>query len=171
MNIDTCYKIGYIMKPHGLKGEVTIALDADAPEDFSAVETIFVRIKERLLPYFIEDISLKGNKAFLKLEDVDTPEQAQDISKSAIYLPKSARPKSGRGEFYDDEVIGFEVLDTSLGLIGKISEVVQAGPNKLLSIDHQGREVLVPLNSPFIDSVNKSRKKITVTLPDGFLEI
>lgn len=171
MNIDTCYKIGFIMKPHGLKGEVTISLDPDAPEDLSSVETVFVEVRERLLPYFIQAISLKGNKAFLKLEDVDTAEEAQNISKSALYLPKSSRPKSGRGEFYDDEVIGFDVQDTAVGLLGKITDIVQAGPNKLLSVDVQGKEVLVPLNSPFIHSINKSRKKITVTLPDGFLDI
>lgn len=171
MNIDSCYKIGFIMKPHGLKGQVTIALDAEAPADFSNIETVFVESRERLLPYFIEAISLRGNKAFLKLEEVNSPEEAQVISKSAIYLPKTARVKSGRGEFYDDEVIGFEVSDTELGALGKITEIVQAGPNKLLSVDYHGREILVPLNGPFIGSVNKSRKKITVTLPDGFLEI
>jgi 16S rRNA processing protein RimM len=159
------------MKPHGLKGQVTISLDAEAPEDFSDIETVFIENRNRLLPYFIEAISMKGNKAFLKLEEVNSPEEAQRISKSSVYLPKTARARSGRGEFYDDEVIGFEVSDTELGILGKITEIVHAGPNnKLLSVDYQGREVLVPLNSPFIDSVNKSRKKITVTLPTGFLE-
>jgi 16S rRNA processing protein RimM len=171
MNKETCYKIGFIMKPHGLKGQVTIALDDEAPEDFAAIETVFVEVSERLLPYFIQDISLKGNKAFLKLEDVDTAEEAHQISKSSLYLPKTSRPKSGRGEFYDDEVIGFEVSDTGAGTLGKITEVIQAGPNKLLAIDWGGKEVLIPLNSPFIDSINKSKRKITVTLPDGFLEI
>lgn len=171
MNPDTCYKIGYIMKPHGLKGQVTISLDEDAPEDFTPIETVFVESHNRLLPYFIEAISLKGNKAFLKLEAVNTPEQAREICKSAIYLPKSMRPKSSRGEFYDDEVIGFEVLDSGSGSLGKITGIVQAGPNKLLSVDHQGKEILIPINSPFILGINKSKKKITVTLPEGFLEI
>src|SRR5687768_9697162 len=141
MNIDSCYKIGFIMKPHGLKGQVTIALDTEAPEDFSDIEILFVENRERLLPYFIEAISLRGNKAFLKLEEVNSPEEAQRISKSAIYLPKDSRAKSGRGKFYDDEVIGFEVSDTELGTLGKITEIVQAGPNKLLSVDYQGREL------------------------------
>lgn len=159
------------MKPHGLKGQVTISLDPEAPEDFTPIETVFVESNERLLPYFIEAISLKGKKAFLKFQEVDTPEQAQKICKSAIYLPKSMRPKSGRGEFYNDEVIGFEVLDREFGSLGKITEIIQAGPNKLLSVDYHGKEVLIPLNSPFIHGINKSRKKITVTLPEGFLEI
>lgn len=171
MNIDTCYKIGFIMKPHGLKGQVTIALDPEAPEDFSSIETVFVEVHERLLPYFIEAISLKGSKAFLKLEEVNTPEEAKHISKSALYLPKTARPKSARGAFYDDEVIGFEVTDSETGLLGRITEVMQAGPNKLLSVDYHGKEVLIPLNSPFIASVNKAKKRIIVTLPDGFLDM
>ena len=171
MTTDTCYKIGYILKPHGLKGQVTISLDPEAPEDFSPIKTLFVQNNERLLPFFIETISMKGNKAFLKLEEVNTPEEAQAISKSPIYLPKTQRPKSARGEFYDDEVIGFEVEDTTLGLLGTIVTVLSAGPNKLLSVDHNQKEVLIPLNSPFIEGVNKSRKKITVTLPDGFLDI
>ena len=159
------------MKPHGLKGQVTIALDPEAPENLAEVQNVFIEVKDRLLPFFIESISLKGNKAFLKLEEVDSQEEAQSISKSSIYLPKSSRPKSGRGEYYDDEVIGFEVLDTDLGVIGKVAEIVVAGPNKLLSVTHQEREVLIPLNSPFIEGLNKSRKKITVTLPEGFLDI
>lgn len=171
MSPDDGYKIGFIMKPHGLKGQVTIALDPEAPDDFESIDTIFMAVKGRLLPYFIESISLKGSKAFLKLEGINTPEEAQLIARSALYLPRSSRPKSGRGEFYDDEIIGFEVLDTRLGALGKIAEVVHAGANRLLSVKDGAREVLIPLNGPFIESVNKSKKRISVTLPEGFLDI
>lgn len=171
MTADACYKIGYIMKPHGLKGGVTIALDPEAPEDFEGIETIFLEVRGRLLPYFIESISLKGNRAFLKLEEVNTPEEAKDISKSVIFLPKAFRAKPAPGGFYDDEVIGFSVVDTAAGVLGVIVEVVQAGPNKLLAVDFQGRELLIPLNGPFITSVSKKNKKIAVSLPDGFIDV
>lgn len=171
MSQDANYKIGFILKPHGLKGEVTISLDPDIPNDPESLESVFVDEDGRLVPYFIEHISVKGDKAFVKFEDVDTPEAAQAISKRALFLPKSARPKSGRGEFYDDEITGFAVTDATLGDLGVVTEVMSAGPNKLLAIDHAGREVLIPINSPFITSVNKSKKKIAVDLPDGFLDI
>lgn len=171
MKADSCYKIGFIMKPHGLKGEVTIALDPQAPEDLAVVQTIFVEVREQLLPFFVESVSVKGSKAFLKLEEVNNREEAERISKSPLFLPKSSRPRSRRDEFYDDEIIGFEVTDTSLGDLGKITEIVHAGPNKLLSVEYCGRELLVPMNSPFIDTINKSGRKITVSLPEGFLEI
>src|SRR5690242_9926636 len=108
MDIASSYKIGLVLKPHGLKGEVTISIDADAP-DVSELESLFLEKDNRLIPYFIESISVRDAKAFVKFEDVNTPEEAKAISKHALYLPKSTRPKAGRGEFYDDEIIGFEV--------------------------------------------------------------
>ena len=109
MEIGDYYKIGFILKPHGLKGGVTIALDGEIPGDFDSLKTIFVQDGHQMIPYFIESASLKGDKAFVKLEEVDSPEAAGDISKRAIYLPKTERPKSGRGEFYDDEIEEFFV--------------------------------------------------------------
>jgi 16S rRNA processing protein RimM len=171
MDINACYKIGYILKPHGLKGGVSMSLDAEAPEHLEDVKIFFLEKNSRLVPQFMESISVRGDKAFVKFEDVDSPEAAQSISKSAVYLPKSTREKSGRGEFYDDEIIGFEVEDKLLGDLGTIVEVVSAGPNKLLSVHNHEKEVLIPVNSPFILSINKSKKKIIVELPDGFLEL
>ena len=168
---DACYKIGFVMKPHGLKGEVTISIDPDAPENLDEVKSVFIEKNNRLIPHFIEAISVRGDKAFIKFDDIDTPEGALSISKCSIYLPKSSRPKSGRGEFYDDEILGFEVIDKDLGTLGKVINVESAGPNKLLLINYGAKEVLIPVNSPFIKSINKSKGAITVELPEGFLDI
>lgn len=171
MNIDSCYKIGLVLKPHGLKGEVTVSIDADTPNDFATLDAVFLASNERLVPYFIQHVSVRGSKAFVKFEEVDSPEDAGRISKQAIYLPKTARPKSTRGEFYDDEVINFEVSDETVGALGHVTEVMQAGANRLLVLMYEGKEVLIPVNSPFITSINKSKKKISVNLPEGFLDI
>lgn len=171
MTTNDCYKIGFIMKPHGLKGQVTFSLDQEAPDNFGQIKTLFVEVKEKLLPFFIDTISVKGNKAYLKLDGIETPEDAQTLAQSPVYLPKSSRPRSLRGEFYGDEIVGFDVIDTRTGPLGKVTETLQAGPNRLLSVAYHQKEILIPLNGPFIGGVNKSKRRITVTLPDGFLEI
>lgn len=171
MDINSYFKIGLILKPHGLKGEVTISLD-DHTIDFGSLETIFLEEKEnRLVPFFIVSASVKGEKAYVKFEDVDSIEAAHKISKKGLYLSKSARPKSGRGEFYDDEIQGFEVADEKHGILGNVTEVIQTGANRLLAVDHNGKEVLIPINSPLITSINKSKRKISVDLPEGFLDL
>ena len=168
MDVRDTYKIGYVMKTHGLKGEVTIATTPECPE-LDGVENIFIEHRQQLVPYFVESVSFKGDKAFVKLEDVDTLEQASDLKGLSIYLPKTERPKLARGEFYSDEVIGFEVSDEE-GVLGKVRDVVEAGPNRFLSLDND-RETLIPINGPFIKSVNRTSKKIKVELPEGFLDI
>lgn len=170
MNVESCFKIAYVMKTHGLKGEVTFALSPDCP-DLEGVETVFMEVKNGLVPYFIKSISLKGVKAYVKLEDVDTAEAAEALTGCSIYLPKESRPELPQGEFYSDEISGFEVTDKVSGPLGPAKEVLEMGVSRHLIVIHNGKEVMIPLNGPFIKSVNKSKKKILVELPDGFLDL
>ena len=174
MEISACFNIGYVVKTHGLKGEVTISLNGYSVDDLTSVQKVyplFIEINNRLVPYFIQSISESGTKAFVKFEDVDTVEEASKLAKRPLYLQKAARAKAQRGDFYDDEIIQFSVTDEALGPLGNVVEVVQAGPNRLLVLDHNGKELLIPVNSPFIKRLNKSKKSITVSLPEGFLDI
>jgi 16S rRNA processing protein RimM len=63
------------------------------------------------------------------------------------------------------------VFDKDKVLLGKIAGVMQAGPNRLLVLQQGEKEILIPVNGPFITAVNKSKKRISVELPDGFLDI
>jgi 16S rRNA processing protein RimM len=171
MKTDELYKAGFVMRTHGLKGEVTISLDADAPAEWESLESVFLEIKTQRIPYFIEAISVRHNQAFVKFEDVNTPEAAAALKGASIYLPKASRPKLAKGDFYNEEVDGFEVFDETLGPIGFIIGVEQAGPNRFLISSHLQKEVMIPVNGPFIKSINRTKKTISVSLPEGFLDI
>jgi 16S rRNA processing protein RimM len=170
MKIEDCFKIGYVAKTHGLKGEVTLAMSSECP-DLSKLKSVFIEVNQNLVPFFFETVSEKGDKAFIKFEDVNTIDQANELKGCSLYLQKNERPKLTRGEFYNDEVIGFEVTDKEAGSLGLVSEIYENGPNRFLMIDFQGKEIMIPLNGPFVKSVNKSKKKIGVELPEGFLDI
>jgi 16S rRNA processing protein RimM len=170
MDKSKTYKIGYVARSHGLKGEVTIMLGPECP-DLGSVKSLFVETGGELVPFFVQSVSVRGTKAFLKLEEVNTPERAEALKGSSLYLPKTERPKLDRGDFYSDEVIGFEVSDAESGELGTVSDVLENGPIRYLSLQHNGKEVMIPVNGPFIKSINKTKKKIQVALPEGFLDI
>lgn len=159
------------MRPHGLKGEVTISLDADAPADWDSLESVFIEVKGKLIPYFLENISVRGDKAFVKFEDVSTPEAAAALKGSSLFLPKTSRPKLAREDFYHDEIIDFEVIDQEIGLLGTVLTIETAGPNRFIVLSHKTKEVMIPINGPFIKSINRTKKTVSVLLPDGFLDI
>ncbi len=169
MNKQDCYSIGYISKTHGLKGEVTAIITE--PIELDSIESVFIEIKGTLVPHFIKSFSDRTDKAFIKFEDVNTIEQALGLKGSTLYLSKSVRPPLKRGEFYNDEIVGFVIEDETLGHLGFLKQVIQSGPSRLLEIDCNGKEILIPVNGPFIKSINKSKKTIRVSLPEGFLDI
>ncbi|SRR5258707_5368102 len=169
MNIEEYFKIGYISKTHGLKGEVTAVFENEI--EMNGLTSLFLESRGTLVPYFIEKISGKPDKPFIKLEGVQSIEQAAQLKGRSIYLLKSARSKLKRGYFYDDEVVGFKVSDKILGLIGHVREIQSQGANRLMVIIYGSKEILVPVDSPFIKGLNKGKKSILIELPEGFLDI
>ncbi len=169
MRIEDCFKIGYISRTHGLKGEVTAHLDFDL--DFEEVSALFLDLKGSLVPYFPQEVSGTQEKVVIRFEGIDSLDEASKLKGCSIYLPKTERAKSGRGEFYDDEIIGFIVTDESAGELGPVKEVNTTKLSRIITVSFHHGEVLIPVNSPFIKSINKSKKTIAVSLPDGYLEI
>ena len=168
MDLSQYIKIGYVAKTHGLKGEVTFQLATDAP-DPEVGQVLMFEKNGAVVPHFVKEISINGAKAFVKLEDSNTLEAAEQLKGNSIYLEKSKRPKLKRGEFYDDELIGFAVYDTEAGELGIVNRVENQGLNKLLDVGE--KNLLIPVNGPFITSISKAKKRIDVELPEGFLEI
>ncbi|MFM7856600.1 MAG: ribosome maturation factor RimM [Flammeovirgaceae bacterium] len=169
MEKDSCYKIGYITRPHGLKGEVTAILTQQI--ELSQMDYFFIEVNGNLVPFFIHSFSDRGDKTFFKFEEVDSAKTAESIKGCNIYVPKSVRPKLKRGEFYDDEIVGFNVEDNTLGTLGRIIDVSGNSSYKLLKLIYKNRELLIPTNGPFIYNINRIKKVITVNLPEGFLDI
>ena len=74
-------------------------------------------------------------------------------------------------EFYDHEIIGFQVIDLTDGNIGLAQQVIDLSANPLLQIDWEGKEVLVPLFKGLVQRVDRKSKQLFVQLPPGLLDL
>jgi 16S rRNA processing protein RimM len=172
MNKDKCFQLGYISKVHGLQGEVMAVLDVDYPEDYEDLEHLFLEQKSRLIPLFIEDFVLQPNsKALIKFEDVESADQAGTLVGSALFLPLTELTELQEDQYYFHELIGFEVFDEALGAIGTVQVIYDMETQDLLGVDHKGKEVLIPIQEPLVQKVDKAAKKVYCRLPEGLLDI
>lgn len=172
MNKDNCFQLGYIAKVHGLHGEVGIVLDVDYPEDYEDLKHVFVEQKSRLVPFFLEHFVVShSNKVLAKFEDFDTVEDAEKLVGSAIYLPLSELEPLEEDQYYYHELIGFEVIDKSLGKIGEVKVIYDLETQDLLGVEHKGKEVLIPIQDQIVLKVDKTEKKVYCLLPEGLLDI
>lgn len=159
------------MKPHGLKGEVTISLNPDSPANWADLNVLYADKNGTLIPYFIERISVRGDKAIVKFEDVSQLEDASSLKSVSFFLPKNSRPVIDPNSFYDDEVIDYQVIDDNVGALGLVSDIERAGMNRYLILIYHDKEIMIPAQAPFLKKIDKTKKEITVMLPDGFLDI
>ncbi|HXA02158.1 MAG TPA: hypothetical protein VNW99_09225, partial [Cytophagaceae bacterium] len=88
MTIDSCFKLGQVQKAHGFKGEVLIHLQVKNPGDYKDLESVFVEINQKLIPFFIDSLKLTtAGKAIVKFEDVNDEAGIKKLVGHSIYIP------------------------------------------------------------------------------------
>jgi 16S rRNA processing protein RimM len=112
-----------------------------------------------------------GGKALAKFEELDRIEEVEHLVGSEVYLPLSELPQLDEDQYYFHELIGFDVIDLTMGLIGPVEVVYDLETQDLLGVTYQGKEVLIPIQDGIITQVDKAAKKVFCQLPEGLLEI
>lgn len=170
MGFDDCYLLGKLVKTHGLKGEIVAHLDVDFPEDYQNLESVFVDQDGQLVPFFISAISIRDNKAYLLFDDYGSLDLAKELIGFDLYLPLDQLPDLPDGGYYFHQLVGMTVYDSGDEL-GEVKDVFELPHTNLLSVDHGGTEVLIPIEDDIITSVDLTSQKIETKLPDGLLSI
>ncbi|MDY0103170.1 MAG: ribosome maturation factor RimM [Lentimicrobium sp.] len=166
------FYLGKIVKLFANKGALLVYLDVDDPEDYINLESVFVRMNNQLIPFFIEDIELRHkNNAILSFSDVDNPEQASMLIGCALFLPLSMLPKLSGNKFYYHEVIGFSVIDSLLGPTGKIEEVLEYPHQAVMRILNKDKEILIPITDEIIIGLDRENRILNIAAPEGLIEM
>lgn len=172
MNKTDCFRLGHIAKLHGYKGEVSLFLDVTNPQDYAALDALFIDINDHLTPFFIEAIQLKNNGfATLRLEGVKDENTAKKIVRRDVFLPAELLPKLEGVHFYDHEVEGYKVFDSTHGEIGILEQVIDLKANPLLQVMKDDVEILIPLLEGLVKKVDRKNRELHIEAPAGLIEI
>ena len=171
MTKNDCFFFGKITRTHGLKGEITIKLDVANPEDFKDLRYLLIEDRGNLIPYFIENQKINGDKMIVQLQDVKKVEQAVTFMGKAVFLPNEFMPELDEDDFYYKEIIGFKMIDELKGEIGEISDVLEYPTQAVIQVMKDGKEILIPIHDDIIQKVNKKAKTLTVKAPEGLIDM
>lgn len=171
MTKDKCFYVGKIVKTHGIKGEVTLRIDN---EDFDYIEELdyfLLDINDKLIPFFIENITFHSNKSFVLFQDLKTLEAASQLVGVTAYLPLELLPERSGNDFYSHEVVDFLVVDEEKGELGKVQEIIEYPTQSLIQILKDGKEILIPIHDDILKDVNREEKKIYIKAPVGLIDM
>ena len=165
------FYFGRIIKTKGIKGAIGIFMDVDDPVMYRNLDAFFIERKRDLIPFLIQTLEVEGNKATVKLEGIDSMEEAEMLTGCPIYLPVALLPSLNNDQFYYHEIEGFEMIDRHKGRIGIIKEVMDIPRNPLFIVQHGEKEILIPVMDEIIENIDKKGKKIYISAPAGLIDI
>lgn len=179
IHLSELFEIGTFGKPHGVKGEVTVAVE-EPDVDFSALRCIVTDIDGIYVPFFIDSVRSKGAMSLLvKIDGVDNEMQASAFSRKPVYALRSDLDFEVDDDaadcddgMYAEDLVGYTLVDTELGEIGTVSAVNDVTDNVLFVIARpDGSEVFIPAAGDMITDIDEKRKVLTMDLPLGLIDL
>lgn len=164
-------RLGKVLKTHGIKGELQISLDIDDVDAVEDLKVLFIDINKNLIPYFIENIRIGGQKAIVALQDIPTVEKAAWLCGKVVFADEKMLPERQQESFRPEQLIGYGVTDLKHGYIGLITQLLELRGHSLLQIDSDGKEVLIPYRDEIIQSVDEQHKTLHIEAPEGLIEL
>jgi len=171
MRKEDCFELGYLERPHGLNGAMILVLDVDHPQQYENLPSLFLEIKGQLVPYFIESVQIRANKAIVQLEEVISEEQALVLKSTTVFLPLASLPALPDDKYYYHEIVGYQVQDIQEGVLGLVAEIIPMPQHNIMVMDFQNQEVLIPVTDEIVTKVDKLAKVVHTNLPEGLLDV
>lgn len=169
--LDNAVSVGKIVATIGIKGDLLLTHGLGGKTDFSNLEALLIEVRKgSFLPYFISSGKAKSaTETQIKLEGVDTRENAKTLLQKNVWLPEKVFNKLVKPDAII-ALMGYTVVEDGKS-IGLISEIIEQPHQVLCSVVVSGKEALIPLNESTLLRVDRKGKKVFVTLPDGLLDI
>ena len=163
--------IARVVKPRGLKGEVTCDLLTDFPERFDGLEhvTAVMPAKGGTRQLIIEEHWFQQDRLVLKFAGVHSMDDAEQLRDAEICVGEDEAVELEEGEFFDWQLEGCEAVTADGVSIGRVAELMRTGGTEILVVKGD-KEYLIPFAESICTQVDVEGKKIVVDPPEGLLE-
>ena len=133
---------GKIVTTHGIRGEVKIMPLCDSAELLCEFDRLFMgRTHDEVV---IERSRVFKNMVIAKLQGVDTPEAAEKLRNSILFMHRDDL-ELDEDTYVIQDLMGMEVKDADTDFrYGEIADVMQTGANDVYVVKGTDREYLVP---------------------------
>lgn len=163
-------EIGQIVNTHGIKGEIKVTPFTNDITRFDDLKEVYVKSKKESKLYKVEGVIYHKNMVLIKLEGINTPEQADLLRNAYLEVDREHAVPLEEGTYYIVDLIGLEVYTEEGKLLGKVDDIYNTGANDIYVIkDELGKQVLLPGIKDVIKNVDLEGGKITVHLIPGLI--
>lgn len=161
---DNFVTVGRLGRTRGVSGEIYIIPETDFPDRFLGMNEIFVQHKDGWKETRLESSRLVSGRPVVKLEGIDTPEDAARLTNREVGVREEEIVKLPEGSFWIHDLIGCEVIEeNSEARLGEITGVERYPANDVYLVrTEDGKEVMIAAVGQFIKKVDTDARKVTI---------
>lgn len=164
------FVVARIGKPHGLRGEVTVQVHTDAPEERFTVGTEFATEPERGT-LVLRSVRLHQQVYLLGFEGVPDRTAAEALRNTRLLLEQEDEVVQDDA-WREEDLLGLTVVLTDGTVIGEVSALHPREVQDLLEVRRtDGRELLVPFVEELVPEVDEEAGRVVIDPPAGLLEL
>jgi 16S rRNA processing protein RimM len=163
--------VGRIGRPHGVRGEVTVEVRTDDPDlRFTAGAVLRTDPADRG-PVTIARVHWHSGTLLLRLEGVDSREDAEALRNTELLVDVAALPPLEDPDvYYDHQLVGLTARLPDGSSLGEVTEVRHEAQD-LLVVRSEAAEHLVPFVAAIVPAVDVAAGFLVVDPPEGLLEL
>jgi 16S rRNA processing protein RimM len=159
---DELVRIGRVVKPHGIRGELVVEPSGDTLAGMSAGDSIHIGSDV----YVIAGLRPHQGRILVGVEGVPDRNAAELLRGAAVCIASADLPGLEDGEWYAGDLLGWTVADRVHGELGVVTAVVPAPAHDYLQV---GKSQLIPMVRDWLDRLDPEARRICLRLPRGLL--
>ena len=164
-------QVARIGKPHGIRGEVTVQVMTDAPEDRFVPGTEFTVEPASAGPLTVSSARWNKDILLLGFEEVADRNHAETLRGAKLFIETAELDDEDDEGWYEHELVGLEARVGSAP-VGRVTALNTGTAQDLLMVTTpEGEEILVPFVEQIVPEVNIEEGFILLTPPEGLFEL
>ncbi|WP_425565953.1 ribosome maturation factor RimM [Pseudonocardia ailaonensis] len=167
--------VGIIARAHGLRGELSVDVRTDSPEERFAEGSVLRarRRGARDSVLTVESSRPHSGRLLVRFREAPDRTAAEELRGVQLLIPLAelAAPADPE-EFHVHQLEGLRAELADGTVIGSVREVVLGPAGDLLAIVREGRpDALVPFVSEIVPTVDLAGGRVVVAPPEGLLDL
>lgn len=154
--------IARIVAVYGKHGLVRLSSFSDFPDRFLKLKTVSLEFYASFKQLKVEKVKFDGSDILMKFEKFDSEKDVEMLVGKDVYIPDTETVKLPANTYFIHDLIGSRVVfrEEELGII---EDVMVLPANDVYVIRKEGKEVLVPAISDFIESFSAEKKLLVLS--------
>ena len=156
--MEDMFRVGVIANTHGIRGEVKVYPTTDDVTRYKKLKEVLLDTGKEYKTLEIASTRFFKNLVIVKFKGIDNINDIEQYKGHDLYVTRENAIPLEEGEYYLADIID-----------GILKDVLETGANLVYVVEHEGKEVLLPVIPECVKNVDVSAGIVTVHIMKGLV--